>query len=82
MTTLELKLSLSDDLAREAQAAGLLAPEALEKLVRDELLARRLRRFDEARATLATNPIPPMSAAEIQAEIDAYRAESRRAAGP
>ena len=30
MTTLEVKLSLPDSLAKEAQQAGLLAPEALE----------------------------------------------------
>ena len=81
MTTVEFTLSLSDELAREAQAAGLLAPEALERLVREELRARRLRRFDEAREALALSPVPPMTATEIQAEIDAYRAESRRAAG-
>jgi hypothetical protein len=28
---------------------------------------------------LAANPLPPMTPEEIQAEIDAYRAEARRA---
>lgn len=81
MTTLELKLTLPDELAREAKAAGLLMPDALERLVREELRTLRLRRFDEAREVLKTNTAPPMTAAEIQAEIDAYRVESRRAAG-
>jgi hypothetical protein len=81
MTNLELKLSLPDQLAKEALEAGLLSPEGIEAMVREELRARRLRRFDEAREVLASRPMPPMTAAEIQAEIDAYRAESRRAAG-
>lgn len=35
MTTLEVKLNLPDRLAREAQAAGLLTPEALAQHARD-----------------------------------------------
>jgi hypothetical protein len=81
MTTLELKLSLPDPLAKEAQEAGLLSSEAIEAMVRAALRDVRLRRFDEAREVLAATPVPAMTAAEIQAEIDAYRAESRRAAG-
>jgi hypothetical protein len=79
MTTVQI--TLPDQLAREAQAAGLLTPEELERLVRDALRARRLQAFAEARKKLAADPLPPMTAGEIQAEIDAYRAESRRAAG-
>ena len=37
MTTLELKLSLPDRLASDAQAAGILTPEGIERLVREEL---------------------------------------------
>lgn len=81
MTTLEIKLNLPDELVREATAAGLLVPNALERLVREELRTRRLARFDEARQALMRDPLAPMTSAEIQAEIDAYRAESRRAAG-
>jgi len=79
MTTLELKLP--DQLAREAQAAGLLAPEELERMVREALRLRRVQKLAQAREKLAAQPLPPMTAEEIQAEIDAYRAESRRAAG-
>jgi hypothetical protein len=81
MTTLEVKLSLPDSLAQEAQAAGLLAPEQLERLVREALRAKRVERLTAARATLAANPLPPMTPEEIQAEIDAYRARVRRASG-
>ena len=35
MTTLELKLNLPDDLAKRAQSAGLLTPEAIEAMLRE-----------------------------------------------
>lgn len=79
MTTLEVKLSLPDSLAKEAQAAGLLAPEELERLVREALRAKRVERLFKAREKLAAKPLPPMTPEEIQAEIDAYRAQVRRA---
>lgn len=81
MTTLELKLNLPDQLARDAQAAGLLTERELERLVREALRARSLERLDAATAKLATDPLPPMSESEIQAEIEAYRAEKRAAPG-
>lgn len=81
MTTLEVKLSLPDSLAQEAQAAGLLAPEELERLVREALRVKRVQHLSTVRTTLAANPLPPMTPEEIQAEIDAYRAQVRRASG-
>lgn len=81
MTTLELKLSLPDQLAKEAGAAGLLVPEEIERLVREALRARRADQFTKIREKLAADPLPPMTTEEIQAEIDAYRADMRRAAG-
>lgn len=81
MTTLEVTLTLPDQLAKEARAEGLLTPEELARIVREALRAKRIERLDKARAVLAADPIPPMSPEEIQAEIDAYRAERSRAAG-
>ena len=81
MTTLEVKLNLPDSLANEARQAGLLAPEELERLLREALRARRVERLTAVRETLATNPLPPMTPEEIQVEIDAYRAQVRRASG-
>jgi len=81
MTTLELKLSLPEQLEKEARAAGLLAPGEIERLVREALRARRAERFATARKKLAANPLPPMTMEEIQAEIDADRAERRAKAG-
>ena len=82
MTTLQLKLTLPDQLARDAQAAGLLTDRELERLVREALRARSLERLDAATAKLATDPLPPMSESEIQSEIEAYRAQKRAATGP
>src|SRR3972149_11148156 len=81
MTTLELTLNLPEQLAQEAQAAGLLTAEELERMGREALGNRRTQQLEQAREVLAANPIPPMTPEEIQAEIDAYRAQMRRATG-
>lgn len=73
MTTVELKLSLPEQLAAEAQAAGLLTPETLEALLKVALRARRAKEFFDAADSLAAARLPPMSMEEIQAEVDAVR---------
>ena len=82
MTRVNVEIELPDTLATQAKTAGLLEPEALERMVREALLARRVEDLARARDVLAANPLPPMTPDEIQAEIDAYRAEVRRAARP
>ncbi|MBP8295524.1 MAG: hypothetical protein KAX84_05405 [Burkholderiales bacterium] len=79
MTTVQI--TLPDQLAQEAQRAGLLTPERIERVLREELRAERIERLKQVHAKLAAEPLPPMTSEEIQAEIDAYRAETRRAAG-
>ena len=85
MTTLEIKLSLPDSLAKEAQAAGLLTPEAIEKLVREAIRRRALVELKEAMERMAAVEGPVMTPEEIEEEIKAARAERRareaRAAG-
>ena len=81
MTTLEVKLNFPDSLANEARQAGLLTPEELERPLREALRARRVERLTAVRETLAANPLPPMTPEEIQAEIEAYRTQDRRASG-
>ena len=81
MTALELTLNLPDELASKAQAAGLLSSEAIEKLLREQL---RKQAGEEMRVMLNkvdASGISPMSEDEIQAEIDAYRAERRAQPG-
>lgn len=79
MTTVQI--DLSDQLAQEAQRAGLLSATAIEKLLRAALRSERIELMTQTRDQLAAQPLPPMSPDEIQAEIDAYRAESRSAPG-
>jgi hypothetical protein len=79
MTTVEI--TLPDELAQEAETAGLLAPDALAGMLRERLRAERLGRMSVAQAILAADPLDPMTTEEINAEIAAYRAEKRRAAG-
>jgi hypothetical protein len=82
MTRVSLEIELPDTLAQQAKEAGLLEPDAVERLVREALLARRVESLAQARDVLAANPLPPMTPEEIQAEIDAYRSDVRRAARP
>lgn len=78
---LELKLKLPGSLAREAKAKGLLTPQALELLLREEVRRQRVTQLFEAADRLAA--LPPLTEAELEAEIQAVRAERRtsRASG-
>lgn len=75
---MQLTVNIPDPLANEAKAAGLLAPEAIEQLLREAIERRRqLDSFFGTVERLRAADIPPMSEDEIQAEIDAVRAERR-----
>ena len=74
----DIQLTLPDGLAREAEDNGLLTPEALERLLREELRRRRVDRLFEAADRLAEIETPPLTEAEVEAEIRAAR-RSRRA---
>jgi len=78
---LEIKLKLPGSLVREAQASGLLTSQALETLLREEVRRRRVAQLFEASDRLAS--LPPLTEAEVEAEIQAARAERRsyRASG-
>ena len=78
MTTLTIELS--DELAEEARTSGLLAPSAIEAMIRDALRRRAGRELLDAANELAAAKLPPMTTAEIQKEVDAVRAERRRRA--
>ncbi len=79
MTTVQI--TLPDALAQEAASAGLLSPEAIERILREKLRADRIARMAAARAELAAHPLAPMTPEEIAAEIAAYRSAQRHAAG-
>lgn len=78
MTTLELKLNLPERLAQDAQAAGLLTPEAVAELLRNELKRRAGERLKESLRKIDQTNLPPLSAQDIQTEIDSVRIERRR----
>jgi hypothetical protein len=76
MSSLEVKLDLPDSLAREAEANGLLTPEAIESLLRAEIRRRRVNKlFDTADRLAALDA--PLTEAEVEAEIAAAR-QARR----
>ena len=77
MTTLQIELP--DDTAQAARAAGLLTPQAL-----DRLLIQALRRREAANSLLliaervAAAGIAPMSMQEVNAEVKAARSDRRQ----
>ena len=82
MTTVELKLNLPDELAQRVRDAGLLTPQALERLLNDAL--RRKQVADSLLSIadrVAAAGIPPMSMEEINAEVKAARVERKQRAG-
>lgn len=79
MTTLEVKLDLPDRLAKAAKDAGLLAPEALEKIITEALRRQNFNELLYVADRVEAAGIPPMSAEELNAEIQACRMERCRA---
>ena len=77
MTTVELKVSLPDELASRAEAAGILTAEGIERLVREALKREAGRKLAAIATDLRSADLPPMSDAEFQAELAAVRAELR-----
>ena len=80
MTT--IKIELPDATAQAARDAGLLTSQALERLLNDALRRKAVDELFDKMDELADANFPPMTMEEIQAEVDAVRAERRkRAAG-
>lgn len=77
MTTIQIELP--DATAQAAREAGLLTPQALEQLLNDAL---RRRQAADALLSIADRVaaagIEPMSTEDIQAEVEAARAERRQ----
>jgi len=55
MTRLSLEIELPDTLAQQAKEAGLLESDAVERMVREALLARRVESLAQARQVLAVD---------------------------
>lgn len=80
MTT--LTINLPDTLAKEADDAGLLAPDAIESMLRDRLRRRAVDGLFTAADKIVAAKSPPMTLEEIQQEVNAVRAQRRQRAHP
>jgi hypothetical protein len=69
MASVDFKLSLPEKLRQEAEEAGLLTPEALERLLREEIRRRRLEGLFDAADKLAALDLPALSDEEVEQEI-------------
>jgi hypothetical protein len=84
LMSITIQLDLPEALAREAKAKGLLEPQRLETLIKDELVSpEALKNYREMVDQMRAYPDEPMTMDEIQAEVDAVRAEraARRESG-
>jgi hypothetical protein len=80
MTTIQIELP--DATAKAASEAGLLTPEALERLLIDAIRRRQaVEKLLSIADRVAAAGIEPMSMEEIDAEVKAYRAERRQRPG-
>ncbi len=76
MTT--LTIDLPDNLVQEAQDAGLLNPEAIETMLRENLRRRGVDELFQAMDRMAAVDSPPvMSPEEVAEEVHTMRAERR-----
>ncbi len=76
MSSVEIKLDLPDNLAREAETNELLRPQAIESLLREEIRRRRVNNLFGAADRLAALDAP-LTETEVEAEIAAVR-QARR----
>jgi post-segregation antitoxin (ccd killing protein) len=77
----EVTVTLPDELAARASDAGLLSDAAIQALLEDAMRRRAGRRLLEVAAQIHAAAIPPLTDAEIVAEVAAARAERRRGGG-
>jgi post-segregation antitoxin (ccd killing protein) len=80
MTTVQI--TLPDQLAQEAERAGLLSSESLEELLRRQLKAKAAEQLFAAMDKMsAVEAVPYMSPEQVAEEIKAMRAEKRASRG-
>ena len=76
MTT--ITADLPDELAKDVEEAGLLASDVFEEIMREALRRKAGREMLEMMEELHAANFPPMTMDEIQAEVNAVRAERRK----
>jgi hypothetical protein len=76
-----IQMDLPDTIAQDAQAAGLLTPQALERLLSNALARQRAANYLLSIANeVAAAGVAPMSMEEITAEVKAAREETQQRA--
>lgn len=73
MTMIQVTVSLPDDLRQQAESIGLLMPQAIEQLLREEIRRRKINQFFEAIDQVAKIDLPRLTDDEIAAEIESAR---------
>lgn len=81
MTTLELKLNLPDELVQRAQSAGLLTPQAIEGMLREQLKRQAGERLRTMWTGTPQEPITPQVEQEIVEVVREVKAEQRKQSG-
>lgn len=77
MITVEVKLNLPEQIAKEAKEAGLLTEQAQGRLVEEAVRRESGKRLLEAMQLLRAENEPPLSEEEIAAEVRAARVARR-----
>lgn len=78
MSTRELKLDLPERLARDAEAAGLLTPKAMTRLLKEEMRRQAAQQLLAGAARATAGGSRPRSLRQLQVEVDAVRDASRQ----
>ena len=83
MTTLDVRLTLPDQLAQAAQRAGLLTGAAIERLIEEALQREAGKQLLDAMQRMRDANVPPLTEHDVSLEVAAARAarQSRSEAG-
>jgi hypothetical protein len=77
MSSIALTIELPQDILDEARRAGLLTSQALAELLAAEIRRRQVDRLFAMADQLASLDIPPLSEAEIAAEVQSARLDKQ-----
>jgi hypothetical protein len=82
MIALDIRLELSEELARKAEAIGLLTPLSIESLIREEVRRRADSPSSGAAGEVLEIELPPATRAEVEATFRHLLLHPRRVRGP
>jgi cytochrome P450 len=79
MQTVDLKITLSDQVAREARDAGLLTEHGIKRLIEEAIRREAGTKLLDAMRRMRDANVPPLTEDDIAAEVAAVRARCRSA---